>query len=83
MKEPLHIRVFELKGDKYQLPYGGPTIEEYVILELQNGYVMTGMTNFGIEHLRVITYYSPVTAKKYIAAGGMMSDLAEAPSEEV
>ena len=83
MKEPLHIRVFELKDDKYQLPYGGPTIEEYVVQELQNGYVMTGMTNLGIEHLRVITYYSPVPAKKYIAAGGMMSDLAESPSEEV
>ena len=83
MKEPLHIRVFELKGDKYQLPYGGPTIEEYVIQELQNGYVMTGMTNFGIEKLRVITYYSPVTAKKYIAAGSMVSNLAEVPSEEV
>ena len=83
MKEPLHIRVFELKGDKYQLPSSFMTLEEYVIQELQNGYVMTGITNFGIEKLRVITYYSPVTAKKYIAAGGMMSDLAEAPSEEV
>ena len=31
MKEPLHIRVFELKGDKYQLPDGGPTIEEYAV----------------------------------------------------
>ena len=83
MQEPLHIRVFELKDDKYQLPYGGPTIEEYVIQELQNGYVMTDITNFGIEKLRVITYYSPVTAKNFIAAGSMMSDLAEAPSEEV
>lgn len=83
MKEPLHIRVFELKDDKYQLSYGGPTIEEYVVQELQNGYVMTGMANFGVEKLQVITYYSPVTAKKYIEAGGMMSNLAEAPTEEV
>ena len=83
MKEPLHIRVFELKDDKYQLPYGGPTIEEYAAEELQKGYVITDMTNFGVEKLRVITYYSPVSAKKYIEAGGMMSDLAEAPSEEV
>ena len=83
MKEPLHIRVFELKGDKYQLPYGGPTVEEYAVEELQNGYVITDMTNFGVDKLRVITYYSPAAAKKYIEAGGIMSDLAEAPSEEV
>ena len=31
MKEPLHIRVFELKGDKYQLPNSFTTLEEYVI----------------------------------------------------
>ena len=83
MKEPLHIRVFELKDDKYQLPYGGPTIEEYAVEELQKGYVITDMTNFGVEKLRVTTYYSPVSAKKYIEAGSMVSNLAEAPSEEV
>ena len=83
MKEPLHIRVFELKADKYQLPISFMTLEEYVIQELQNGYVITDMTNFGIEKLRVITYYSPGTAKKYLAAGSMMSNLADAPAEEV
>ena len=83
MKEPLHIRVFELKCDKYHLPNSFTTLEEYVIQELQNGYVITDMANFGIEKLRVITYYAPGTAKKYLAAGSMMSNLAEAPKEEV
>ena len=83
MKEPLHIRVFQLKDDKYQLPYGGPTIEEYAVEELQKGYVITDMTNFGVEKLRVITYYLPAAAKKYVEADGIISDLAEAPSEEV
>lgn len=31
MKEPLHIRVFELKSDQYQLPNSFMTVEEYVI----------------------------------------------------
>ena len=83
MKEPLHIRVFELKCDKYQLPNSFTTLEEYVIQELQNGYVITDMANFGIEKLRVITYYAPGTAKKYLAAGSMMSNLTDAPAEEV
>ena len=83
MKEPLHIRVFELKGDKYQLPSSFMTLEEYAIQELQNGYVITDITNFGIEKLRLTTYYAPGTAKKYLEAGGMMSKLADAPAEEV
>ena len=83
MKEPLHIRVFELEGDKYQLPNSCMTVEEYVIQELQHGYVMTEMANLGIEKLRVITYYAPTRAKKQIEAGGVLSDLAEAPAEEV
>ena len=83
MKEPLHIRVFELQKDQYCLPGSFTTLEEYVIQELQNGYVMTDMANFGIEKLRVITYYAPARAKKHIEAGSMLSDLAEAPAEEV
>ena len=83
MKEPLHIRVFELKTDKYQLPNSFTTLEEYIIQELQNGYVMTDMANFGIEKLRVITYYAPGTAKKYLEVGSMVSNLTDAPAEEV
>ena len=83
MREPLHIRVFELKGDRYQLRTSFTTLEEYVIQELQSGYVIMDMTNFGVEKLRVTTYYSPGTAKKYLDAGGMMSNLADAPPEEV
>lgn len=83
MKEPLHIRVFELKGDRYQLPTSFTTLEDYVIQELQSGYIVTGMINFGIEKLRVTTYYAPGTAKKYIETGSMMSNLADAPTEEV
>ena len=44
MKEPLHIRVFELKCDRRLL--------KYVIQELQNGYVITDMANFGREVTR-------------------------------
>ena len=80
MKEPLHIRVFELKCDKYHLPNSFTTLEEYVIQELQNGYVITDMANFGMS---VITYYAPGTAKKYLATGSMMSNLTNAPAEEV
>ena len=83
MREPLHIRVFKLKGDRYQLPTSFTTLEEYVIEELQNGYIITDITNFGVEKLRLTTYYAPGTAKKYLAAGGMMSNLADAPAEEV
>ena len=83
MKEPLHIRVFELKRDRYQLANSFMSLEEYVVEELQNGYVMTDMTNFGVDKLQVITYYSPAAAKKYIEAGSMVSNLAEVPKEEV
>ena len=51
MKEPLHIRVFELKRDRYQLANSFMSLEEYVVEELQNGYVMTDMTNFGVDKL--------------------------------
>ena len=84
MKEPLHIRVFELQTDKYQLPYGGPTFEEYVLVELQEGYVIMEMANFTIEKLRVITRYAPTDAKKYLdAAEGIIPVLADALAEEV
>ena len=83
MKELLHIRVFELKGDKYQLCKGVTTFEEYVLEELQNGYILTQFQNFGIEKLQVITYYSPARAKKYLDAGSMVSNLADAPAEKV
>ena len=83
MKEVLHVRVFELKCDKYQLPTSFMTLEEYVTAELLNDYVVTDMANFGIDNMRVITHYSPAAAKKFIAAGGMVSNLAEVPKEEV
>lgn len=83
MREHLHMRVFELKGAEYRLCNSFTPLEEYVMQELQNGYVITDMTNFGVEKLRVTTYYSPGTAKKYLDAGGMMSNLADAPADEV
>ena len=57
--------------------------EEYVIEELQDGYVLTQFQNFGVEKLQVITYYSPARAKQYLEAGSMVSNLADAPAEEV
>ena len=83
MKELLHIRVFELRTDRYQLPFGGLTFEEYVIEELQDGYILTQFQNFTVEKLQVITYYSPARAKQYLDAGSMVSDLAKVPAEEV
>lgn len=83
MKQPLHIRVFELKRDRYQLPTSFTTLEEYVIEEIENGYIITGMHNFGIEKLQVISYYAPGRAKKFIETGSMVSNLADAPAEEV
>lgn len=83
MREPLHIRVFELKSDQYQLPNTFMTLEEYVIQELENGYVITGMHNFGIEKLQVISHYAPARAKKYLENKSMVSNLTDVPAEEV
>ena len=80
MTELIHIRVFELRNDRYLLPSSFITFEEYVIQELQNGYVLTDMANFTVNKLRVITYYSPAIAKKYQDAGSMVSNnLAKVP----
>ena len=83
MKEPLHIRVFKLKRGRYKLPFGGMSLEEYVLEELHNGYIITDMKNYTIEKLQVTTYHSPARAKQYLDAGSMVSNLAEAPAEEV
>lgn len=83
MKQLMHIRVFELNGAEYRLCNSFTSFEEYVIEELQSGYVITGMHNFGIEKLRVISYYDPENANKQLAAGSMASNLTDAPAEEV
>ena len=83
MKELLHIRVFELKKDRYRLPYGGATIEEYYMQELEAGYVITGMQNYGIKKLLVTSYYAPERAKAQLEGKSMLPNLTEAPKEEV
>ena len=83
MKELLHMRVFDLKTDRYQLPYGGATIEEYYMSELEAGYLITGMQNYGIEKLLVTSYYAPDRAKAQLEGKSMASNLTEAPKEEV
>ena len=69
MKQPIHVRVFQLQRDTYKLRNGVMTLEEYIIQELENGYIITGMMNFTIEHLRVTSYYAPDAAKKYVEEG--------------
>ena len=83
MQELIHIRVFKLKRGRYRLPFPGMTFEQYVVAELQNGYVMTDMTPLGSKQLRVITYYAPTRAKQYLETGSMVSNLADTPAEEV
>ena len=83
MKELLHMRVFDLDDARYKLPYGGPTIEEYYMQELQEGYVITRIQNFGIEKLQVTSYYSPEAAEAQLEGKSVVSNLTEAPKEEV
>lgn len=83
MKELLHMRVFELKRDRYRLPNGGATIEKYYMSELEAGYLITGMQNYGIKHLLVTSYYAPERAKAQLAGKSLASNLTEVPKEEV
>lgn len=83
MKQLMHIRVFELSKSEYYLKGGVMSFEKYVIQELQDGYVVKDLMNFGIENLRVISYYDPENAKKQLAAGSIVSNLTDVPAEEV
>lgn len=85
MKELLHMRVFSLKGSRYQISFGSErqTIDEYYMSELEAGYLITGMQNYGIEKLLVTSYYSPERAKTQLEGKSAVSDLAEVPTEEV
>ena len=85
MKELLHIRVFNLTGSRYEISFGSArqTIDEYYMLELEAGYLITGMQNYGIEKLLVTSYYSPERAKAQLEGKSMLPNLTEAPKEEV
>ena len=85
MKELLHMRVFDLEGGRYQFRFGSErqTIEEYYMSELEAGYLITGMQNYGIEKLLVTSYYAPDRAKAQLEGKSMASNLTEAPTEEV
>ena len=85
MKELLHMRVFSLKSSRYQISFGSErqTIDEYYMSELEAGYLITGMQNYGIEKLLVTSYYAPERAKAQLEGKSMVSNLTEVPTEEV
>ena len=83
MKEPMQIRVFKLAKDKYRLIGSLTTFEEYVVSQIEAGYIITGLKNFGIKKLQVTSHYAPTQAKKVSEVGSMVSELADTPTEEV
>ena len=81
MRQMLHIRVFELKGNQYFLKGENVSLEEYLAAELAEDYMFVDSIAYGIEVLRVVTRYSPTAVAKFIA-DERPSDLANVKDAE-
>ena len=83
MKSPIRIRVFFLSDDgEYKL--NGQTIDDYIVSELNDGYVSTDIRQIDSDgdRLRVFTNYIPDKARSIIDRGGEV-ELTDPPLEEV
>ena len=83
MKEVMHMRAFELRGAQYYLIGGDVTFEQYVVAELNLGYMVTDVASFGIERFRLITSYSPASVERYLASGSGALNMSDTNVESV
>lgn len=65
-REMMHMRVFDLKGSQYVLTGTDLTMEDYLVNELETGYMLSDIISYSIDQIRISTSYAPAAVEKYI-----------------
>ena len=84
IREMMHIRVFKLTGSQYFLVDCTPklSLEEYMVQELESGYMLADVVSYSMDTIRVSTSYAPAAVKKYLEDRQGLTDLSQVNIKE-